>query len=136
MPQIIKKSHPGRKYYNLVFAILWGFVGVGYFFTEENKFLGVLYLMLSLGYIIFHIYNIKRGRNQDYVKWDDHVLEIGQAGVEQLRYPFEEIDSITITKNNLIIKSGAAAGTMVELKGFSEEDIETLKERFTSPEAA
>jgi len=136
MPKIVKKTSGWRKRYNLYLAIIWTVIGIYNLFISDIKASGILYLFLGISYFAFHMYNQKKGRNRDYIKWDDQLLEVGSVGMKPLKYSLEEIQNITVTPNNFIIKSGAAAGTMVELKGFSSEDLDLLKSRFASEAAA
>ena len=43
-----------------------------------------------------------------------------------------EVDHLNVSDYNLTIKKGAAAGTMIELKGFKPEEIRKLKQDFNS----
>jgi hypothetical protein len=130
MPIITKKNPIWKKDFNLYASVFWGLMGISFLFISENYVSGVLNILLAISYFSFHLYNIKKGRNKDYIKWDNNTVIVGRVGEKPLEYSLNEIQSITHTPNNLIIISGAAAGTMVELNGFSNEDLELLKARF------
>ena len=135
MPKIVKTQAWWKVSFNIFFSIMWFAVAVSHFIAS-NYFLGILYSILTLSYISFHYYNKKKDRDHEFIEWDDRVVTVGRIGAKPLYYYLEEIENITVTSNDLIIKSGAAKGTMVELKGFESDDLELLKSRFGALQTA
>lgn len=68
----------------------------------------------------------------EYIAWDEKEVRVSAFQEKEMVYAFEDINLITITPNNFIIKSGPASGTMIDLKGFKRGDIALLKSRFSS----
>ena len=135
MPKIVKTQAWWKVSFNIFFSIMWFAVAVIHFIAS-NYFLGILYSILTLSYISFHYYNKKKGRGHEFIEWDERVVTIGRIGTKPLYYYLDEIENITVTSNDLIIKSGAAKGTMVELKGFESDDLDLLKARFGALQTA
>lgn len=93
-----------------------------------NYFMSFGYLIIGLLYFYQNYrYGQKKG---EYLEWNDTVLNYQQNFGKLHSYKINSLINITITQNNFIIKAQNARGTMASLKGYSEEDIARLKERF------
>lgn len=132
MTKVVKKISVWRKHHNLFFSFLWFAVGLSYILVSDKLVFGIIYILLAASYLFLHLSNKTKGRDQEFVSWDEEGIKIGKVGVKPLEYSFTDIQNISLTANNLIVKSGAAAGTMLELKGFTSEDLDLLKSRFAS----
>lgn len=88
------------------------------------------YLGMAVLYSGWHFYD--KELNMEYIIWNEKELRISAFQEKEKVYSFEDINFITITPNNFIIKSGPASGTMIDLKGFNKGDIALLKSRFLS----
>ena len=125
-----------RENYMIIMAILWLVIGITSFFLQDDAkegffkdhFVAIGYTIVGILYGFSAFKN--RSKNAEYIEWDDQNLIIQKAGAKALNYRLTETNEITVTPNNLIVKAPNAAGTMAELKGYSEEDIALLKSRF------
>lgn len=88
------------------------------------------YLGMAVLYGGWHFYD--KELNLEYIAWDEKEVRLSAFQEKEKVFAFEDINLITITPNNFIIKSGTASGTMIDLKGFKKEDIALLKFRFSS----
>ncbi|MFN4762727.1 hypothetical protein ACKGJN_06340 [Gillisia sp. Q332] len=88
------------------------------------------YLGMAVLYGGWHFYD--KELNLEYIAWDEKEVRLSAFQEKEKVFAFEDINLITITPNNFIIKSGTASGTMIDLKGFKKEDIALLKSRFSS----
>jgi hypothetical protein len=126
--KVIKEQHAYRKYQHLVLGIIWLVVSFVYFLNDEPiSFLIFGYFFVAIGEISLQLYYKKKGRVEESISWDNDLVIVQELFQEPQMYPLEQIDSIALTQNNFIIKSGAAKGVMMELKGFSKEDIDLLR---------
>lgn len=125
MPIISKKPNFFRENYFGLFGSVWALFGGAIVIVDESMPLGYLYLFMSVGYFLMGY--IKRHQNKAYIKWDDEKLIFSDWYQRPVAYPYSSIDAIIISGENLTIKSGAANGTMIDLKGYDQEDIHLLK---------
>lgn len=130
MPVIKKKPNFFRENYFKVFGTVWLLIGGVGILVDNSMFLGYLYLIMGLGYFIAGY--IKRNQTKAYIEWDEEKLVFSDWFQKPVSYPLSSIDALIISRENLTIKSGAANGTMVDLKGYKEEDIQFLSKEFNS----
>ncbi len=115
--------------------ILWVILCVFTFLDSKFESINLwFYLGMAVMYTSWHFYD--KELNMEYIEWDDNEVRVSAFQQNEMVYPFEAINLITITPNNFIIKSGPASGTMIDLKGFKKEDIALLKSRFLSTSLA
>lgn len=125
---VAKKSRVWVHYQHWLLGLIWLCFGMAYFIMDEPltfAFFG--YMFLALGQIGLHIYYKKKGRNKEFISWNENQLIVQELFQKPRIYPFSKIDNLTLTRNNLIVKSGQASGVMLDLKGFNPDDIEKLK---------
>ncbi len=126
MQKITKPNSFFRRNYFYLMGAFWVIGGVLMLSLEDKKWLGLGYGGFGIAYFIYGY--SKKDNTDEYIAWDRDRIEIGQMYNEPQIYTREQIDSIYFSKNNLTIKSGAAAGTMLELKDFKAKDLKKLKE--------
>lgn len=126
--KIIKKQQPFRKYQHLVLGALWLVVSFVYFLNDEPvSFLIFGYIFIGISEISLQLYYKKKGRAEGSISWDEKQVIVQELFQKIIIYLLEDIESIPLTQNNFIIRSGAASGIMMELKGFSKEDLDLLR---------
>lgn len=129
MPQISKKVSFFRRYYFYLMGGFWLCMGIALILIGSNDFIAYPYTIFGLigaGYGYF-----KKDLPLEFIRWDNDKIEISEWQQEKRAYNWGNIDGINVSPTNLTIKSGPAGGTMVELKGYTEADIEKLKNELT-----
>ncbi|SFN72452.1 hypothetical protein [Salegentibacter flavus] len=129
MQKISKSNSFFRRNYFYLMGVFWLVGGVLMLYFEDKNWLGLGYGGFGIAYFIYGF--SKKDKTDEYIAWDRDRIEIGQLYNEPQIYTREQIDSIHFSKNNLTIKSGAAAGTMLELKDFKAKELKRLKEELT-----
>ncbi|PRX41946.1 hypothetical protein [Salegentibacter salegens] len=91
-----------------------------------------VYDVMSYGYTIIGLTYacvgyFKKDLPLEFIAWDEEKIEISEWQQSTRSYNWSTIDGINVSPSNLTIKSGPADGTMVDLKGYTEADIEKLK---------
>ncbi|OEY72636.1 hypothetical protein [Salegentibacter salarius] len=125
MPQISKKVSFFRRNYFYITGGFWLGMGIALILVGGNDFIAYPYTIVGLigaGYGYF-----KNDLPLEFIRWDNEKIEISEWQQSTRSYNWRNIDGINVSATNLTIKSGPAGGTMVELKGYSEVDIEKLK---------
>lgn len=130
MPVIKKKPNFFRENYFKVFGTVWLLFGAIIVIADDSMIMGYLYLIMGLCYFIAGY--IKRTQNKAYIEWDKKKLVFSDWFQTPVEYQLSSIDALIFSGENITIKSGAANGTMVDLKGYKEEDIHLLKNDFNS----
>lgn len=126
--KIVKNSRFIVQYQHWILGFIWLCFGIAFFLKDEPltfAFFG--YLFLAFGQVGLHLYYKKKGRDKEFISWSENQLVVQELFQKPKIYPFSKIDTLTLTRNNLIIKSGPASGVMLALKGFHPEDIEKLR---------
>ena len=126
MQKISKPVSFFRRYYFFLMGAFWFFAGIVIIFFDNKDWLGMGYTAFGIAYSVYGI--VKRENTEEYIAWDRNKIEIVQLYNEPQTYTREQIGAIHFSENNLTIKSGAAAGTRVELKDYKPGDLERLKE--------
>ena len=135
MTRIVKPPVFLKSYYKIIFVVLWIILSVFTFLDSQFESINLwFYLGMALIYTGWHYYD--KDLNMEYIAWNEKEVRVSAFQQNEMVYPFEDINQITITPNNFIIKSGTASGTMIDLKGFKEEDLALLKSRFSSGSVA
>lgn len=129
MPSIKKQPNFFRKNYFYLYGTTSLVFGVGIFIADSELLLGNLYLLLGLGAFVFGYIN--RNKNHAYIEWDAEKLVMSDWNQKPVVYRVSSIDGIIVSGKNLTVKSGAADGTMMDLKGFKEEDIRFFENEFS-----
>lgn len=129
MPQISKKVGFFRRNYFYITGGFWLGMGIALILVGGNDFIAYPYTIFGLigaGYGYF-----KKDLPLEFIRWDNEKIEISEWQQSTRSYNWRNIDGINVSATNLTIKSGPAGGTMVELKGYTEADIEKLKTELT-----
>lgn len=137
MQKIIKKTSFFKKYLYYIFATFWLIFGAYYYFLSEGKgavFISVLYLIAGLLHALVAFK--QGGKNAEYIAWDEEKVIVARLHQKPKAYYFSSEVNIHLSNYNLIIKAPRATGDMVELKGFTEEDLDLLREKFANPAVA
>ena len=83
-------------------------------------------IMIALCAVAIYFFVFRKGDIGDYISWNHSILKVQEDG-QEYEFTSETIDQISFGNNHLWIKSGAANGLLVNLKGYSFEDVEHLK---------
>ena len=84
-----------------------------------------LYMPTGLGMMIYGY--LIRNKTEEFISWNNTGILINDIAYGKLSYAWQDVDAMFISKNHLTIKSGAANGIILDLVGYSEEDIELLQ---------
>ena len=84
-----------------------------------------LYMPTGLGIMIYGY--LIRNKTEEFISWNNTGIKINDIANGKLSYALQEIDAVFISNNHLTIKSGAANGIILDLVGYSEEDIKLLQ---------
>ena len=138
MTKIIRKRHFFRQYNNLILGILWLSIGVAYFWVgevEEFNFLLVFNLLLGLAYFTLHL--LQKDHNQEFIAWDEEQVILSKWQLKPVTYSIAQPSRVTVTNSYFILNTNPEApGETMELSGYSEKDIELLKQRFSGQQIA
>lgn len=99
---------------------------LGLFFHWPEPFrvaLNVL-LILTAGYLLIFR---KGGWKSDYLQWDNHSLQFRDGGAEY-SYNWKETDQVILRNDHLLVKSGEAGGYMMDLQGYSPNDLKKFQQ--------
>jgi len=127
LTRIIKPTNFFKRYHQLIIGTFWLLAGIVILILQEGV-TSYLYIPVGLGMIIYGY--LSKDKIQEFIAWDASKIIVKDPGVGEKIFPLEAIDNIFISNNHLTIKSGAANGTMIDLKGFKEEDINLLQKNF------
>ena len=99
---------------------------LGLFIHWSNPLGAVLNVLLLLiaGYLLIFR---KGGWKSDFLQWNDHSLKLRDGGV-QYWYNWEETDQVIFQNDHLFVKSGEAGGYMMDLQGYSPDDLEKFEQ--------
>lgn len=128
MPLIKKQPNFFRKNYFYGFGTISLLFGSGIAIADSKLLSGYLYLLLGLGSFVFGYIN--RSKNHASIEWDTEKLVLSDWHQKPVVYPVSSVDAIIVSGQNLTVKSGAANGTMMDLKGFEAEDIHFFQNDF------
>ena len=84
-----------------------------------------LYMPTGLGMMIYGYLN--RNKTEEYISWNHTGIIINDIANGKLSYAWQDVDAMFISNNHLTLKSGAANGIILDLLGYSEEDIKLLQ---------
>ena len=124
MPRIVKPTGFLKKNYYYLMGGFWFLAGVISVFLSEG-ILFYLYIPMGLGMMIYGY--LIRNKTEEYISWNHTGIIINDLAEGERSYAWQEIDAVFISNNHLTIKSGAANGIILDLVGYSEEDIELLQ---------
>jgi hypothetical protein len=136
MKRIDKKVNFFKRNLNYIFAFFWLSMGFAFYLNSDlGRYLvstlygisGILYAWLAYK---------QKDRNTEYIAWDEEKLIVARLHQKPKAYYFSPEVNIHLSNYNLIIKAPRATGDMVELKGFTEEDLDLLREKFANPAVA
>ncbi|UZH55668.1 hypothetical protein JRG66_01905 [Salinimicrobium tongyeongense] len=134
MIKIIRKRHFFRQHYNLILGLLWLSIGVAYYLVNGTggfKILSVFNLLMGVAYLAIHFY--QRDRNQEFIAWNEEQVILSKWQLKPVTYSRTQINRITITNSYFILHTNQKTpGETMELKGYSEKDIDLLKSRFSN----
>lgn len=114
-----------------LFAGLWLLFSLGMLLTGKdatNYIIAGGYFIIAACYV--YLAWAKNDLNEAYIAWDEEQLVISRFAQKPKTYVFAPELNIYLSGNHLIIKAPKAMGDMVELKGFKEEDLALLREKF------
>ena len=129
MPKISKKVTFFRRNYFFIIGGIWLLFGFTMLIVKTYDVMAYGYTIIGLVYAVVGYF--KKDLPLEFIRWDDEKIEISEWQQSTRSYSWERIDGIKVSATNLTIKSGPAGGTMVELKGYTEADIEKLKTELT-----
>ncbi len=133
MQRIEKKVNFFKRNLNYIFSVSWLLMGLAFYLNSDSG----RYLVSSLygisGILYAFLAYKQRGRNTEYLAWDDEKLVVARLHQKPKTYHFTPEINIHLSNYNLIIKAPRATGDMIELKGFNEEDLDLLREKFADP---
>jgi len=137
MKRIEKKVNFFKRNLNYIFAVLWLSMGLAnYFLTDGKATILISSLYLVSGFLYVWLAYKQKDRNTEYIAWDEEKLIVARLHQKPKAYYFSPEVNIHLSNYNLIIKAPRAIGDMVELKGFTEEDLDLLREKFANPAVA
>ncbi|PRX41945.1 hypothetical protein [Salegentibacter salegens] len=111
-------------------------MGFSFYLTaDRGRYLIPVLYVISGSLYAFLAYK-QSGRNTEYITWDDEKLIVARLHQKPKTYHFTPEVNIHLSNYHLIIKAPKATGDMVELKGFTEEDLDLLREKFAKPAVA
>lgn len=136
MERIEKKVNFFKRNLNYIFAFFWLSMGLAFYLNSDSGryLISSLYLISGLLYA-FLAYK-QRGRNTEFIAWDEEKLIIARLHQKPKTYYFSPEVNIHLSNYNLIIKAPRATGDMVELEGYSEEDLDLIRRKFAKPAVA
>ena len=129
MPQISKKVSFFRRNYFYFMGGIWLLFGISMWIAKVYDVMTYGYSIIGLAYALIGYF--KKDLPLEFIRWDDEKVEISEWQQSTRSYKWASIDGINVSATNLTLKSGPAGGTMVELKGYTEADIEKLKNELT-----
>lgn len=137
MRRIEKKVNFFKRNLNYIFAVLWLSMGLAnYFLTDGKATILISSLYLVSGFLYAWLAYKQKDRNTEYIAWDEEKVIVARLHQKPKAYYFSPEVNIHLSIYNLIIKAPRATGDMVELKGFTEEDLDLLREKFANPAVA
>lgn len=139
MTRITRKLSFFKQNHFVIFGVLWTILAIAMFiiaiFDEDSKWfsrvlLPGLYLLSAILYFIGAIR--MKGKNSEYIEWDHEKLIVKKQNEKPKGYLLSNLNNLTIATQDLIIKAPNASGTMMDLKGYSEDDIQKLRADFSN----
>lgn len=130
--KVVKRQHSYKKYQHWIMTTLW--LGFGLVYVLNEDILNVMsfgYLVVGIGEISLQLYYQKKGRAEKSISWSKEEVIVQELFQKPKKYRVGEIDQITVTTYNFLLKSSNAKGVMLDLQGFSEEDVIKLRNTFT-----
>lgn len=111
----------------LIFGLYFLVTTLFFVFSYEGveKLFALGYGIMGAGYLYIH-FN-KQGRSTEFISWDEEKIVVSEFQQAPITYFWSEVDQINFSENHLTIKSGAANGIMIDLKGYKTEDLQVLK---------
>ena len=123
MPRIVKPTGFFKKNYYYLMGAFWFLSGVITVILNE-EILFYLYMPTGLGIMIYGY--LIRNKTEEFISWNHAGIIINDIANGKLSYAWQDVDTMFISNNHLTIKSGAANGIILDLLGYSEEDIKLL----------
>ncbi|MBO2545738.1 hypothetical protein J0871_15050 [Salegentibacter sp. BDJ18] len=131
MQKIVKHTSFFKKNLYFILAVFWLLLGLAnYIFVEGSVAILISCLYLVSGLLYAWLAFKQKDRNTEYIAWDDEKLVVARLHQKPKTYKFGPELNIDVSNYHLIIKAPKAKGDIVELKGFLEEDIDLLREKF------
>ena len=136
MKRIEKKVNFFKRNLNYIFAFFWLSMGFAFYLNSDSGRYLVSTLYGISGILYAWLAYKQKDRNTEYIAWDEEKLIVARLHQKPKAYYFSPEVNIHLSNYNLIIKAPRATGDMVELKGFTEEDLDLLREKFANPAVA
>lgn len=114
----------------MIIGTFWLFTGITIFILQEGV-TSYLYMPVGLGMIIYGY--LSKDKIQEFIAWDSSKIIVKDMSEGEKTFPIEAVDNIIISNNHLTIKSGAAGGVILDLKGYQKEDIQLLENEWSKP---
>ena len=108
---------------------IWLLFGITMLIVKTYDVMAYGYTIIGLVYAVVGYF--KKDLALEFIRWNNEKIEISEWQQSARSYKWRNIDGINVSATNLTIKSGPAGGTMVELKGYTEADIDKLKTELT-----
>ncbi len=115
------------KYLPLISGILFAIAGISYIFTLEHPvgmFMGALFMLGGFVNLLTYFYLPKEAM----ISWDNEKLVYSGQQITSKTFLLKDIYESRVEEHQLILKSDAHRGTILDIKGFSKTDIEKLEE--------
>lgn len=131
MKQVTRQLSFFRRHYQLLLAGLWLLMSLTYLLISTGQwYLGGMYGIVAVFYLISHFSTGKY--NREFIAWDLEKIQVAEYQKPVKTYLKEEIQATTVTENNFILRSGAAAGVMMDITKYTPEDRALLKDSFST----
>lgn len=129
MKNTIKKHSPfWVKHLPLISGVVFTIAGIVNLFEEADpigKFLFVMFLFGGSVNLLTYFYYPK----DVIISWDEEKLEMKGQQLKPKSFLFKDIVDFRFEKEKLILKSDAHRGTILDIKGFGDGDLQLLRSR-------
>ncbi len=123
MTRIVKSTGFFKKNYSYLYGGFLFIAGLVAVILGEG---GVFYLYIPIGFVSLLYGYTNRNKTEEYISWDNSAIIVKDLADDEKVFPIEKIDSIFISNQHLTIKYGAAGGIILDLKGYSDVDLNQL----------
>ncbi|UAB84000.1 hypothetical protein INR75_17800 [Zunongwangia sp. SCSIO 43204] len=129
MQTTIKKHSPfWVKHLRLISGVAFIISGIGNLIETEHPVSIFMFTMFMFGgfiNLLVYLYYPK----EVMISWDDEKLEVKGQQLKSKSFLFKDIVDFRFEKDKLILKSDAHRGSILNIKGFKDEDLQVLRSR-------
>ena len=129
MKNTIKKHSPfWVKHLPLISGVAFLFSGIDYVIEVDHpvgKFMFTMFMFAGFINLLVYFYYPK----EVMISWDDEKLEVKGQQLKSKSFLFKDIVDFRFEKEKLILKSDAHRGTILDIKGFGDGDLQLLRSR-------